>query len=63
MQGNYIKLESLEDYYLWVRMLNNGCNAFNIQENLVYARVGNGMFKRRSGLKVCKKRNKITKTI
>ncbi len=30
----------LEDYYLWVRMLGNGARAYNIQENLLYMRVG-----------------------
>lgn len=59
--GNYIKFESLEDYYLWARMLKNGCYALNIQENLVYARIGNGMFKRRSGLGYVKSEIKLQK--
>ena len=41
----------LEDYYLWVRMLGNGARAYNIQENLLYMRVGEGMYNRRGGLK------------
>ena len=57
--GNYIKFEFLEDYYLWGRMLNNNCRAFNIQENLVYARIGNGMFKRRSGISYVKSEFKL----
>ncbi|MCI9542414.1 MAG: glycosyltransferase [Lachnospiraceae bacterium] len=44
----------LEDYYLWVRMLGNGARAYNIQENLLYMRVGEGMYNRRGGLKYFK---------
>ena len=59
--GNYIKFESLEDYYLWARMLNNGCYAVNIPENLVYARIGNGMFERRSGIGYVKSEFRLQK--
>jgi len=45
--GSYVKFQSLEDYYLWVRMLVDGCRIANIGEVLVHARVGNGMFERR----------------
>lgn len=41
----------LEDYYLWVRMLKNGARAYNIQESLLYMRVGEGMYHRRGGIK------------
>lgn len=37
-----------EDYYLWMRVLKE-FNGFNLSENLVYARVGNGMIARRQG--------------
>ena len=37
-----------EDYYLWIRVLKE-FNGFNLSENLVYARVGNGMIARRQG--------------
>jgi len=49
--GGYMHLLYLEDYYLWVRMLNNGCNMENINENLVYVRTGEKMFERRSNRK------------
>lgn len=47
--GNYIAFQGYEDYYLWVRMLLNGSAFFNIQENLVLARIGNNMIARRQG--------------
>ncbi|MBI0577960.1 glycosyltransferase [Neobacillus cucumis] len=46
--GSYKHLYFLEDYYLWVRMINEGLNLINIDETLVYVRTGNSMFKRRS---------------
>ena len=39
-----------EDYALWVRVIMSGCRVANIPESLVFARVGNGMEKRRGGL-------------
>lgn len=47
--GNYIELSLAEDYYLWARMLHKGYHAINIDEILVYARIGNGMYARRGG--------------
>lgn len=49
--GNYKELLWNEDYYLWVRMIMNRCNMANIDESLVYARVDNGMYERRGGIK------------
>lgn len=40
-----------EDYYLWIRMYENKCNFFNIQESLVNVRVNFETYKRRGGLK------------
>lgn len=40
-----------EDSYLWARMYLAGCKFYNIQENLVYARVGKEMYARRGGYK------------
>lgn len=48
--GNYLPFTGYEDYFLWVRMLINGCKASNLQECLVYARTGNNMIARRQGL-------------
>lgn len=46
--GGYQHLSFLEDYYLWVRMLSKGCKLLNLDEILVYARIGDGMYRRRS---------------
>ena len=40
-----------EDYFLWIRMLMNGCKFYNIQESLVYFRFSPETFKRRGGWK------------
>ena len=42
--GNYQPPNGFEDYYLWARMLVNGCKAKNISKPLVYARTGLDMF-------------------
>jgi glycosyltransferase involved in cell wall biosynthesis len=47
--GSYQDLESMEDYYLWLRCFANNQKLDNIQEVLVHARVGNGMLERRKG--------------
>lgn len=52
--GGYQPFYLLEDYYLWIRMLSKGYTAYNIQEVLVSARVGKGMYKRRGGLEYAK---------
>jgi len=48
--GNYMDCRWFEDYYLWVRMLQNGCQGRNIDDVLVYARAGEEMMKRRGGV-------------
>lgn len=45
--GSYKELPYVEDYYLWVRAIVNGCTLANIDKCLVHARVGNGMIGRR----------------
>lgn len=47
--GNYEDFPLLEDYWLWYRMIKNKCNMCNLDKILVKARIGNGMFERRSG--------------
>ena len=47
--GNYQPMMGFEDYYLWVRLLKAGYKGKNIQESLVYARTGEGMYARRGG--------------
>lgn len=40
-----------EDYNLWATMLNDGCIGYNVKEPVLYMRAGEGMYKRRGGLK------------
>ncbi|WP_297481056.1 glycosyltransferase [uncultured Photobacterium sp.] len=49
--GGYLHMPYMEDYYLWVRMHVMGMTIANIDDVLVYARVGNGMLERRQGYK------------
>ncbi|MFC5630871.1 MULTISPECIES: glycosyltransferase [Streptococcus] len=49
--GGYQDLPFVEDYYLWVRMINSGARFANLNKVLVYARIGNGMYTRRSNRK------------
>ena len=49
--GGYQHFPFFEDYYLWIRMLQNGAKFYNIQESLLYFRFSPAMFKRRGGLK------------
>jgi len=49
--GSYKHLFYLEDYYLWVRLLENKAKLINIGESLVYVRTGEGMYTRRSNPK------------
>jgi len=45
--GGYQTLLLLEDYYLWLHMIVAGCKLANINESLVYVRVGNGFDSKR----------------
>ena len=49
--GNYREFYLCEDYDLYVRMLRSGCNCYNIQEPLVFMRIGKDFYKRRGGIK------------
>lgn len=49
--GGYKSLLLLEDYYLWLNMIAAGCRLANINECLVYARIGNGLEVRRGSKK------------
>ena len=49
--GGYKKMMWFEDYYLWVRMIANGANFYNIQYSLVSMRSGSAQLGRRSGIK------------
>lgn len=52
--GGYKDFYLLEDYYLWVRMLQNGAIGYNIQEPLLWMRAGSEMYRRRAGWKYAK---------
>lgn len=49
--GNYESWFWNEDYYLWIRMMQNNCIFRNVDEILVNVRIGEEMFKRRGGKK------------
>ena len=43
-----------EDYYLWIKMIMNGCKFYNLQESLLYFRFTSDLYKRRGGWKYAK---------
>ncbi len=49
--GGYKDMPWFEDYYLWVRMIQQGAILYNIQEPLVSMRVGYEQLERRGGFK------------
>ncbi len=49
LAGNYQVMPFMEDYYLWLRLFFNHSKLDNLDEVLVYARVGNNMLERRRG--------------
>jgi len=49
--GGYLDWYCNEDYYLWLRMYQNGATFRNIKDCLGYARVGKEMYQRRGGWK------------
>ena len=53
--GNYQSCMLMEDTYLWVNMFLTGAKAKNIDDYLVYFRIGKDMFERRGGWKYYKK--------
>lgn len=61
--GGYQHLHFMEDYYLWLRLHAAKKKLINLDEVLVYARVGNGMLERRRGAKYVKSEFKILSKI
>lgn len=59
--GNYQPWFWNEDYYLWVRMMLNGCKFANLPDTLVNVRVGKEMYQRRGGMKYFKSEAGIQK--
>lgn len=52
--GNYREYHYLEDYDMWVRMIENGAYCENIDEYLSYVKVSKDLYKRRGGIKYLK---------
>lgn len=59
--GGYLHWWLNEDSYLWARMYLVGCKFYNIQENLVFVRVGKEMYARRGGYKYYKSERDLFK--
>lgn len=53
--GSYEDVPYFEDYYLWAKMVVKGTKFYNIQESIMYARVGNDMIGRRMGIPYARK--------
>lgn len=52
--GYQEKYHLFEDYYLWIRMLQNGCKAQNLPDVLLYMRTPADMYLRRGGVDYAK---------
>lgn len=52
--GNYVDFPGFEDYCLWIRMLQKGAKAYNLQQVLLDMRSGEGMYDRRGGISYIK---------
>lgn len=61
--GNYQHCPLMEDTLLWVNMFKNGAVAMNIDDYLVNARIGKGMYERRGGRAYYKKYKQARKRI
>lgn len=48
--GGYMEWHCNEDYYLWLRMCLSNCRFKNLEDTLVYVRVGDEMYQRRGGI-------------
>lgn len=59
--GGYRDIYLLEDYYLWIRMLQKGFVGYNLQEPLLWMRAGSDMYKRRSGWRYAKSQKALCK--
>ena len=57
--GGYLDFYLLEDYFLWVRMLQNGAVGRNLQKPLLWMRAGSDLYKRRAGWKYAKAQEKL----
>lgn len=61
--GNYRDYYLVEDYDLWVRMIESGAKFYNFQEAITYMRINKDFYKRRGGLKYYKSIHKFKKEL
>ncbi len=59
--GGYQDFYLLEDYYLWIRMLQKGGVGYNLQEPLLWMRAGSYMYMRRAGWKYARSQKALFK--
>ena len=53
--GSYEDVPSFEDYFLWLKLLSRGYKLRNMDDSLLFFRIGNDIMDRRSGLRYLKK--------
>ncbi len=61
--GGYLHFPLFEDWYLWIRLWNNGAKFANLSDHLLYFRVSAEMFKRRGGWNYAKNSAKFQWTM
>jgi glycosyltransferase involved in cell wall biosynthesis len=61
--GNYLEFPFFEDYFLWVRMLLNDMRFANLQEPLVFVRIGKDMIDRRRGFEYLRREIAFHRTL
>lgn len=59
--GNYRDYYLVEDYDLWIRMIETGSKMYNFQEPITYMRISKDFYKRRGGLKYYKSIHRFKK--
>lgn len=59
--GGYKDIYALEDYYLWIRMLLDGDQGYNLQEPLLWMRAGGDMYRRRAGVRYIRSQKQLFK--
>lgn len=53
--GSYLRMDSFEDYYLWLRMIKLKMKGYNLQKPLLLFRADSNMIHRRRGVKYLRK--------
>lgn len=59
--GSYQHMHLMEDYYLWLRLINAGYKLYNIQESLLFFRTSHDVMKRRGGVRYALSEYKLFK--